>query len=540
MRKKKIFICIIILTLLVPIKTLALENGWVSFNNKTYYYEKGKAVKGFKEIDGKLYFFSRGDDPYMRTGTFQIDYVEYSFNEDGSAKEGFEDRNGKRYYYEKGQAVKGFKEINGKSYFFSCGDDPYMRTGFFAIDGYYYNFSSSGEMITGLTPMNDGIRYFKENGQMAIGITSIGENKYFFNTNGIRVSGFQQQDNKTYFFSRSADNYMRTGFFAIDGYYYYFADDGVMQSGFHNIENKTRFFSRTDGKMRTGWVNIDGPMYYFNLETGEMLTGNHQIDGINYVFNADGTLRDGFTTDIDGNIRYYFPDGTYAKDWCTIAGIKYFFNSLGIMIGKNVKKVIDVSEHQGVINWDVVKNEGNVDGVILRVAAGSAKIDSQFKRNVSELNRLGIPYGVYIYSYAEDMVSTVNDLGTMHEAELEAMRIIKSLKDTGAKLSYPIFYDLEIWESRGNAQWNYANYEPLIRRFDNIMIQNGYPDWKIYTNKSWAETALNSIYIKNKITWIAQYNHYCTYNGNYYGWQYSSTETIPGITGNVDVSVWFK
>lgn len=96
-------------------------------------------------------------------------------------------------------------------------------------------------------------------------------------------------------------------------------------------------------------------MYYFNLETGEMLTGNHTIENVNYVFNSVGTLRDGFTTDIYGNIRYYFPDGTYANDWYTIAGIKYFFNSLGVMIGKNVKKVIDVSGHQKEIDWDTVK-----------------------------------------------------------------------------------------------------------------------------------------------------------------------------------------
>ena len=404
------------------------KNGWGERDGKKYYYENGQAVKGFKEINGNLYFFSRAEDPYMRTGTFQIDYIEYSFDDDGTAKNGWENRNSKKYYYEKGKVVIGFKEIDNEIYFFNQSDDPYMRTGFFMIDGYYYNFNQDGKMITGLVTMDDGIRYFKSNGQMAIGITKIGEKTYFFNDNGIRVSGFQKQNGKIYFFSRIDDNYMRTGFFAIDGYYYYFEENGVMQEGFQKVEGKNRFFSRVDGKMRIGWVNIDGPMYYFDLITGEMFIGNHQIDGVNYIFNDDGTLRDGFATDIYGNIRYYFPDGTYATDWYTIAGTKYFFNSLGVMIGKNVKKVIDVSAHQGKIDWEMVKSQGDIDGVILRVAAGSANIDSQFKRNVSELNRLQIPYGLYIYSYAEDMISTVPDLGTMHEAELEAMRVIKSIR----------------------------------------------------------------------------------------------------------------
>ena len=539
----KKYISIIILTIFInffPLNTFAKSEGWEIINGKTYYYENGIAVKGFKKINNKLYFFSRGDDPYMRTGSFQIDYVLYTFNEDGTAKDGWETKNSKKYYYEQGKNIKGFKDIAGKKYFFSRGDDPYMRTGFFQIDEHFYYFNDLGEMQTGLKEMQEGIRYFYQDGKMAKGITSIGAKKYYFNNSGIRCSGFQTQNNNTYFFSRVDDNYMRTGFFAIDGYYYYFNNLGVMKKGFQKIDNQTRFFSRVDGKMRTGWVNIDGPMYYFNTDTGIMVIGNKIIDGVNYIFNSNGTLKDGFTTDINGNVRYYFPDGTYAKDWYNIAGTKYFFNSLGVMIGKNVKKVIDVSAHQGQIDWNLVKSAGGVDGVILRVAAGSANLDKEFKRNISELNRLGIPYGVYIYSYAEDMTSTVADLGTMHEAELEALRVLKAIKETNAKLSFPIFYDLEVWENKKNGHWTPTIYEPLVRRFDNIMIKNGYPNWEIYTNKSWAETALNTPYLKNKITWIAQYNHYCTYNGNYSGWQYSSTENIPGIKGNVDVSVWFK
>ena len=63
---------------------------------------------------------------------------------------------------------------------------------------------------------------------------------------------------------------------------------------------------------------------------------------------------------------------------------------------------------------------------------------------------------------------------------------------------------------------------------------------KIYTYKNYADTALNSEYLRGLIAWIAQYNHYCTYTGSYVGWQYSSSEKIPGINTNVDISVWFK
>ena len=65
-------------------------------------------------------------------------------------------------------------------------------------------------------------------------------------------------------------------------------------------------------------------------------------------------------------------------------------------------KIIDVSEHQGIINWDAVK--GNVDGVIIRCGYGdniTSQDDRQWARNISECERLGIPRGVYLYSYAD-------------------------------------------------------------------------------------------------------------------------------------------
>ena len=62
---------------------------------------------------------------------------------------------------------------------------------------------------------------------------------------------------------------------------------------------------------------------------------------------------------------------------------------------------------------------------------------------------------------------------------------------------------------------------------------------KIYTYTSYANSALNSDYIRNQIDWIAQYYHYTTYTGPIRMWQYSSTESVAGINGNVDVSVKF-
>ncbi|WP_336251278.1 GH25 family lysozyme [[Clostridium] innocuum] len=64
--------------------------------------------------------------------------------------------------------------------------------------------------------------------------------------------------------------------------------------------------------------------------------------------------------------------------------------------------MINVSEHNGQIDWEKVK-ASNVDGMIIRVGYGYLMEDKYFQYNVSECNHLGIPYGVYLYRYAYDV-----------------------------------------------------------------------------------------------------------------------------------------
>lgn len=70
-------------------------------------------------------------------------------------------------------------------------------------------------------------------------------------------------------------------------------------------------------------------------------------------------------------------------------------------------KIIDVSEHQGTIDFTKVK--GNVEGVIIRAGYGSNNIDKQWVRNITECNRLGIPAGAYWFSYAYNVTTAYNE-----------------------------------------------------------------------------------------------------------------------------------
>ena len=522
--------------------------GILEENKNKYYYDTktGKRMGGFQTVDGNTYFFSRINDNAMRTGTFSIDGDYYHFNEDGKMLTGWYEENNNTYYFGKdGKKSKGFQSIENDVYFFSRINDNAMRTGTFQIDRDYYHFNEDGKMLTGWYEENDNTYYFGKDGKRQVGIIEIDGKKYFFNNNGIKSSGFQQYKGSTYFFSRINDNAMRTGFFQIDDYYCYFKPTGEMVMGFATTpDGIKRFFSRVNGHMRTGWVQIDGFMYYFIPDTGEMVTGERTIDDVNYVFNESGKLRDGFVTDVYGNVRYYFPDGSFANDWITIAGTKYFFNSLGVMIAKNAKKMIDISYHNKEVDWWTAKNKGGVDATIIRVAyrgygTGVLVNDSNYEQNIKGAIAQGISIGVYVYSQAV----------TVAEAYEEADRAVSIVNNMGGheKITLPIVIDTEytdVWENGVRAgRADYLSREQrtiVVKAFLERVQRAGYEPM-IYASKNFLEKNLDMSQIGNYKIWVAQYYHYCTYTGigNKVMWQYSSTEQVAGINGNVDVSVMF-
>ena len=98
-------------------------------------------------------------------------------------------------------------------------------------------------------------------------------------------------------------------------------------------------------------------------------------------------------------------------------------------------KVLDVSEHQKVIDWNRVKRSG-VDAVILRIGYGHGFEDGHFRRNLQEVRRLGIPFGIYHYSYAYDVNFAVQ----------EGQWVVQLLRKYGVNpsdMALPVFYDVE-------------------------------------------------------------------------------------------------
>ena len=189
-------------------------------------------------------------------------------------------------------------------------------------------------------------------------------------------------------------------------------------------------------------------------------------------------------------------------------------------------KGIDVSTHQGSIDWNSVKND--IDYAIIRCGYGSdntSQDDKQWYNNVSECTRLGIPFGVYIYSYAENTT----------EAASEAKHVLRLVN--GYNLSFPIYFDME---DKVQGALSSGMRGAIAKTFCDAIQSAGY-EVGIYANKNWWENYLTDAVFNNNswFKWVAQYNSTCTYSGSYTMWQYTSSGSVNGISGNVDMNYWY-
>lgn len=193
-----------------------------------------------------------------------------------------------------------------------------------------------------------------------------------------------------------------------------------------------------------------------------------------------------------------------------------------------VKRGMDVSYWQGLINWERVKAD-DIDFAILRCGyvktLGRPQVDQQWKRNAQECERLGIPYGVYIYSYAK----------TVEAAKAEADHVINTLK--GFSPTYPVYFDLE--EKSLESTSNRMLLANMASAFCDKIAAAGYTPG-IYANTNWWNNYLTDPVFDQWERWVAQYNSKCSYTrGSYRLWQCSASGKVDGIVGNVDLDLEF-
>ena len=218
--------------------------------------------------------------------------------------------------------------------------------------------------------------------------------------------------------------------------------------------------------------------------------------------------------------------------------------NLNIFVYSNTYFGIDVSVYQGNINWEQVSKSG-IDFAILRLGYGdnfTSQDDKQFINYVNGVSQYGIPYGVYLYSYATAIHGTV-DLNTDSKSSdseaYHALRVLNSLNPWQKEnLKLPVYIDME---DNSTLFTGKPVLTGIASNFCNILSQNGYK-CGIYANKNWLNNYLDSGYLASKYDiWLAHYIDSTDYNGVYQIWQYTSTGSLAGIPSQfVDMNISYK
>ena len=192
-------------------------------------------------------------------------------------------------------------------------------------------------------------------------------------------------------------------------------------------------------------------------------------------------------------------------------------------------KLIDVSEHQGKIDWKKVKNDG-IEGVIIRAGFGRGNRDAQLTNNLNGAKANGLHIGIYWFSYAYTASMAKNEAYFCHEA-------IKDYKDS---IDLPVFFDWEydsmrfaktkgVKPTRQNiTDWNKVFCEEI----KGLGFTPGY-----YCNLDYSKNYIDCNQLKDYKLWWAQYTK--TEKKDNYIWQYSDKGKVNGISGNVDMdTLW--
>ena len=548
------------------------RSGWVEESGQKYYYDgNGEMQKGLQPIGGYWYYLDEETGALWTSGWKQLSngewiwggkdgVIPYGLNQiegtwryidpnTGYMRVGFIDvYSGGRTYAKDGVIYPGWQTVGGKQYYI----DPNTRlfvTGSKTINGVTYKFASDGSlqgtsMMPGWHEINGQKYYYDGNGEMQKGLQPIGGYWYYLDeeTGALWTSGWKQAP-KGWLWSDSAGK-IPLGFKYLDGYWRYFSTDtGYMQIGFFNTHTGGCSYADADGKITPGWQKINEKFYFLDLNNLVLLRGWVDFNNNRFYYKDDYTGATG-AYQIDGK-WYYFENewGALVRNTTvTIGGIQYRVDENGIIQNYQVGEVygIDVSSHQGVIDWRKVADSGVSFAMIRALTWSNAVnyyvIDPYFEANVRNAKANGIDVGVYLYSYAFSQAEMAEEINFfLNSSELSRLRT------DGILFDYPVYIDYEDPLVISNVATKQQRTD--IVRYGMILLdQAGYlPGF--YTYHSFATNLLDGQQLVEEgyEFWVAHTSATSNPWGASAGiWQYSHNGTVPGIQGNVDLNYAYK
>lgn len=255
-----------------------------------------------------------------------------------------------------------------------------------------------------------------------------------------------------------------------------------------------------------------------------VIEGDYNLDNVgsyNLVFKA---------TDSSGNVSkkkfiLNVNEASSKKESNEVKSVTEFSDVIKNYKNDNTQIGIDVSKWQGDIDFSKLKSAG-VEFVIIRIGSstginGENFIDSKFIQNIKNANSVGIPVGVYFYSYANSVDRAISD----------AKWIIENIKDY--KVELPIAFDWENWGSFNTYELSFFGLTNMAKRFMDTVKDAGY-DAMLYSSKTYLENIWMSV---DYPVWLAHYTKNTNYAGDYSYWQICSNGRVDGINGDVDIDI---
>ncbi len=544
----------------------ALLKGWNTIDGSRYYFdETGAMLKGWQMIDGRRY---RLDEV---TGVQKIDFQKYGesywYYYDASGNllpPGWNTLKGtRRYVTEGGSFVFGLQLIDEKHYVF--GPSGILQYGWIELDGNKYYAGSDGALLKGWNTIDGSRYYFDETGAMLKGWQMIDGRRYRFDeVTGVQKIDFQKYGESYWYYYDASGNLLPPGWNTLKGTRRYVTAGGSFVFGPQLIEG-TRYVFGPSGIMLYGWSQYNGVWYCTDSKTGVQKLGwqTRTVNGkaVRHFFQDNGLATIGWKIEADGNRYYFLKDGSGAVGWQDIGGKRYYFdpstgmayrnrtvtidgieykfdeNGVATKVQFEAALAIDVSSHQGLIDWKQVADSGVKYAIIRALSWSKAEnkqvLDSYFIYNVKNAKANGIKVGAYIYTYAYNDADIIQEVTTFDAAA-------KQLAKEGYTFDLPVFVDQE-YPPMLEAVPSKAERTRLLRTEMVMLDQKGYYPG-MYMGAYWAQAYVDTEQLLQEgyDFWVAEYNSTNRWDGRCVMWQYTSTGRVPGIQGNVDMNYLYK
>ena len=299
------------------------------------------------------------------------------------------------------------------------------------------------------------------------------------------------------------------------------------------------FFVELEGLGESKDLDRDGIIYIGNLASGDYYvelkpiegykvpnnpTRVHVKDKVAYVAIEDISLLIKTEADIDAEAEdTAVAEATEDADRTEVKNLQ--------SVSGSSRAGIDVSKWNGDIDWDRVRNAG-VEFAIIRAGyrgsvTGSLVVDPRFVENMKGASASGIPVGVYFFTQA------VNEV----EAVEEASAVIRLVREYN--LDFPIFIDTEGAGGNGRADGLDPETRTLVcEAFCRTVTNAGYRAG-VYASRNWYNNNLYADRLDKYFIWLAEYRSVPLYQGYYQMWQHTSKGQIDGISGNVDMNIYY-